>query len=265
MRQGVSYEAGLHTHQMIMESKPWFGPSAEQALDSIIIGGKMSAKVLIVEDDKTLLETLTYNLSNEGYTVLTAVDGAIGLEMGREEDLDLIILDVMLPELDGLSVCRILSRETDTPIILLTARTGEMDKIIGLDSGADDYITKPFSLGEFLARVRVVLRRKRPQASSDALMLGDLTIDFTGRKVEKNGLALTLSHKEFDLLAELARNRGTVLSRDLLLAKVWSYDYTGGTRTVDVHIRWLREKIEDDPSQPRRITTIRGIGYRFEA
>ncbi|RME47570.1 MAG: DNA-binding response regulator [Caldilineae bacterium] len=227
----------------------------------------MTTRILIVEDDTTLLETLTYNLSNEGYTVQTATDGQTGLQLAREGNFDLLVLDVMLPHLDGLSVCRILRREeVETPILLLTARSGEMDKIIGLDSGADDYITKPFSLGELLARVRAALRRKkRTQPPRHRLTSGDLTVDLIGRKVEKGGQPLSLSHKEFDLLAELMQNAGAVLSRDLLLAKIWGYDYAGGTRTVDVHIRWLREKIEDDPSHPRRITTIRGIGYRFEA
>ena len=225
----------------------------------------MPTKILIVEDDKTLLETLAYNLSNEGYVALTAADGLTGLKMGREEEPDLIVLDVMLPELDGLSVCRILSRESDIPIILLTARSGEMDKIIGLDSGASDYITKPFSLGEFLARVRVALRGNRSARAASILTVRDLSIDLAGRKVRKKEKVIALSHKEFDLLVELVRNRGAVLSRDLLLTKVWGYDYAGGTRTVDVHIRWLREKIEDNPSTPRCISTIRGIGYRFEA
>lgn len=226
----------------------------------------MTEKILIVEDDATLRETLAYNLTEEGFEVLTAADGVVGLEMGREESPDLVVLDVMLPELDGLSLCRILYREIDAPIILLTARTGEIDKIVGLDSGADDYITKPFSLGEFLARVRVALRRRRrgTVTANHLLTVGDLTIDLVGRKVERAGRPIKLSQKEFDLLAELVQNKGAVLSRDLLLAKIWGYDYAGGTRTVDVHIRWLREKIEADPSKPQYIQTIRGIGYRFE-
>ena len=225
----------------------------------------MSEKILLVEDDATLRETLAYNLTEEGYNVLTAVDGQTGLTLGRDETPDLFILDVMLPELDGLSLCRILRRETEAPIILLTARTGEMDKIIGLDSGADDYITKPFSLGELMARVRVALRRKkRTEAQAKEIVAGDLVMDLVGRRVSKGGTFIKLSHKEFDLLAELLQNMGTVLSRDLLLTKVWGYDYAGGTRTVDVHVRWLREKIEEDPSKPRLIQTIRGVGYRFE-
>ena len=225
----------------------------------------MTEKILFVEDDATTRETLTYNLSEEGYQVFTAADGMKGLELAREENPDLIILDVMLPGLDGLSLCRILRKETEAPIILLTARSSEIDKIVGLDTGADDYITKPFSLGEFMARVRVALRRQRKRnETANYLAVGDLAIDLSGRRVTKEGEPIKLSHKEFDLLAELVKNKGVVLSRDLLLTKVWGYDYVGGTRTVDVHIRWLRGKIEDNPSKPQHIQTIRGIGYRFE-
>jgi DNA-binding response OmpR family regulator len=220
--------------------------------------------VLIVEDDETLQQTLAYNLEIEGYDVAVALDGQTGLELARAQPPDLIVLDVMLPKLDGLSVCRILSRELDVPIIMLTARSGEVDKIIGLDSGADDYITKPFSLGEFLARVRAALRRKSKAVMPERLQSGDLSLDLVGRRAYKEGQELNLSHKEFDLLAELMRNQNMVLSRDLLLTKVWGYDYYGESRTVDVHIRWLREKIEELPSKPKRITTIRSIGYRFE-
>ncbi|MFN8455170.1 MAG: response regulator transcription factor [Anaerolineae bacterium] len=220
--------------------------------------------ILIVEDDETLRQTLAYNLEREGYTVAVATDGQTGLKVARNQPFDLIILDVMLPELDGLSVCRILRRELETPIILLTARSGEVDKIIGLDSGADDYITKPFSLGEFLARVRAALRRVPKPGASERLVSGDLSLDLVARKVYKDEHEINLSFKEFDLLAELIRNRGMVLSRDLLLTKIWGYDYIGESRTVDVHIRWLREKIEAEPSHPTRITTIRSVGYRFE-
>jgi DNA-binding response OmpR family regulator len=220
--------------------------------------------ILIVEDDETLQQTLAYNLREEGYQVNVARDGYQGLEVARAQPHDLIVLDVMLPGLDGLSVCRILHREMDTPIIMLTARSSEVDKIIGLDSGADDYITKPFGLGEFLARVRAALRRKPKPAAPERLQSGDLTLDLIGRKAFKGDKELTLSYKEFDLLAELMRNQGMVFSRDLLLTKIWGYDYYGESRTVDVHIRWLREKIEENPSKPNRITTIRSIGYRFE-
>jgi len=220
--------------------------------------------ILIVEDDQTLLQTVAYNLDKEGYTTYVAGDGLAGLEAARAHLPDLVVLDVMLPELDGLSVCRILRREMDIPIIMLTARSSEVDKIIGLDSGADDYITKPFSLGEFLARVRAALRRQPKAATPQNLESGNLNLDLISRKVFKGNEQLNLSYKEFDLLAELMRNTGMVLSRDLLLTKVWGYDYYGESRTVDVHIRWLREKIEEDPSKPKRITTIRSVGYRFE-
>ncbi len=224
------------------------------------------SKIMVVEDDLTLQETIAYNLENEGHTVFTTADGSLALETAREHAPDLIVLDVMLPGLDGLSVCRILRKETTAPIILLTARSGEMDKIIGLDAGADDYITKPFSLGEFLARIRAALRRQQRERPYPVnhLEAAGLRVDIIGRRVQKNGRALSLSHKEFDLLVMLMRNAGAVLSRDLLLTKVWGYDYVGGTRTVDVHIRWLREKIETTPATPRFIQTIRGIGYRFE-
>jgi DNA-binding response OmpR family regulator len=220
--------------------------------------------ILIVEDDETLQQTLAYNLREEGYVVNVAHNGYQGLELARTQSHDLIVLDVMLPELDGLSVCRILHREMDVPIIMLTARSSEVDKIIGLDSGADDYITKPFGLGEFLARVRAALRRKPKPAAPEHLQSGDLSMDLIGRKAYRGDRELNLSYKEFDLLAELMRNQGVVFSRDLLLTKIWGYDYYGESRTVDVHIRWLREKIEENPSKPQRITTIRSIGYRFE-
>ncbi len=223
----------------------------------------MAILILVIEDDEILQQTLTYNLEREGYAVISAKDGTKGLDLAQTQKPDLIILDVMLPQLDGLSVCRILRRQMDVPIIMLTARSSEVDKIVGLDSGADDYITKPFGLGEFLARVRVALRRKAT-APVDHLESGDLSLDLIGHKAYKNGQLLDLSFKEFALLAELIRNEGVVLSRDLLLTKIWGYDYQGESRTVDVHIRWLREKIEADPSAPKYITTVRGIGYRFE-
>jgi len=225
---------------------------------------KTEPLVLIVEDDVTLQDTLTYNLKREGYQVITTTDGQDAVELARIHTPNLIVLDVMLPTIDGFSVCRILRREITTPIIMLTARSSEMDKIIGLDTGADDYITKPFTLGEFLARVRAALRRGQPKDNEGFLESGDLSVDLIGRKVYRNGDLLNLSFKEFDLLVELVRNKGAVLSRDLLLTKVWGYDYYGESRTVDVHIRWLREKIETVPSKPTRIITIRRIGYRFE-
>ncbi len=226
------------------------------------------AKVLIIEDEETLTENLADKLRSEGFTVSTAYDGETGLRLVREEVPDLLVLDIMLPGLDGLSICRIVRRDAATahiPIIMLTARGTEVDKIVGLESGADDYIVKPFALGEFLARVRAVMRRVpgRP-ALQDQIVSEDLQLSLTSRRVFKNGDEIRLSNKEFDLLAELMRNKGVVLSRDLILTKVWGYDYFVDKRTVDVHVRWLREKIENDPSNPTRIVTVRGVGYRFE-
>ena len=222
------------------------------------------SKILIIEDDAVLRQALSLNLAREGYEVVDAADGIAGLQTARESKPDLVILDLMLPRLDGLSVARALRQEGETPIIMLTARSGEVDRIVGLESGADDYVTKPFSSGELLARVRAVLRRA-PSRSPEKLESGDLALDLIRRRATLRGHELTLRHKEFNLLAELMRNQGAVLSRDLLLERVWGYDYVGDTnRTVDVHIRWLREKIEDNPSNPQRIQTVRGIGYRFE-
>jgi DNA-binding response OmpR family regulator len=226
-------------------------------------------KVLVVEDELTLLQNLADKLRAENFTVSTATDGETGLQMIREEKPDLIILDIMLPGLDGLSICRMVRNDASTshiPIIILTARGTEVDKIVGLESGADDYIVKPFGLGEFLARVRAVMRRApgRPILHQDELVSNDLRLNLTGRKLFKGDAVIQLSNKEFDLLTELMRNKSAVLSRDLILTKVWGYDYFVDKRTVDVHIRWLREKIEDDPSSPHRIVTVRGVGYRFE-
>jgi len=224
--------------------------------------------ILIVEDEANVRETLALNLRAEGYEVVTASDGEAGLHTAREGQFDLLVLDVMLPGLDGLSLCRLIRKDSNVPILILTARGTEVDKIVGLESGADDYIVKPFGLGEFLARVRAALRRastpSTTPASRDRLEVNDLSLDLIARRAYKAAIELKLTHKEFDLLAELMRNTGAVLSRDLLLQKVWGYEYIGDSRTVDVHVRWLREKIEADPSQPLRITTVRGVGYRFE-
>jgi DNA-binding response OmpR family regulator len=239
----------------------------------------MSDKVLVVEDEPILLETLEYNLARQGYEVCTAADGLVALEVARQERPDVIVLDVMLPGIDGFEVCRILRREMSVPILMLTARTDEVDKVVGLEVGADDYLTKPFSMREFLARVKALLRRVRlireelvaegneigtVKAQSDTPAFGDLTIDLARREVLRQEEPLRLKPKEYDLLVFLARNQGIVLSRDLILERVWGWDYGGGSRTVDVHVRWLREKIEPDPAQPTHIVTVRGIGYRFE-
>ncbi len=219
-------------------------------------------KLLLVEDDPTLLETLEYNLGREGYTVIRASDGITALNLAREHTPDLILLDIMLPELDGLSVCRTLRRESNVPIVLLTARSGEVDRIVGLDSGADDYIVKPFALGELYARLRAVLRRGTHETAMK-IESADLALDLVGHRAWRNQAPLNLTPKEFDLLAELIRHKGAVLTRDLLLQRIWGYDFSGDSRTVDVHIRGLREKIETDPANPTRIETVRGLGYRF--
>lgn len=229
----------------------------------------MTKKILIVEDEEKLVSNLAQKLRAEGYHVYTALDGEHGWELAQQEKYDLFVLDIMLPGLDGLSLCRMIRNDvkaSEVPIIMLTARGTEVDKIVGLESGADDYIVKPFGLGEFLARVRVQMRRPPPErkAQRDELSVDNLRLDLTGRRVFKGSEELKLSNKEFDLLAELMRNKNVVLSRDLILTKVWGYDYFVDKRTVDVHIRWLREKIEDNPSSPKRISTVRGVGYRFE-
>ena len=222
--------------------------------------------ILIVEDDDTVREALSAGLESEGYEVILSDNGLDGLKQAKEEGPDLILLDLMLPEMDGLSVCRALRRDSDVPIIMLTARGTEMDKIVGLETGADDYVVKPFSLGELLARIRSLLRRTRNEKQENQMQMtsGDISLDLTSRRVSKDDAEVHLTQKEFNLLAELIRNKGAVLSRDLLLEKVWGYSYVGNTHTVDVHIRWLREKIELNPSKPVRIVTVRGVGYRFE-
>jgi DNA-binding response OmpR family regulator len=224
----------------------------------------MGETLLLVEDDVTLRETLALNLRNAGYEVVTAGDGVAALEAARQREPDLVLLDLMLPELDGLSVCRSIREFSQTPIIILTARTGELDKIIGLESGADDYLTKPFGIGELQARIRTQLRRTRSQPPVEELRSCNLVLNLVSRRATLGGADLLLSPKEFNLLAEMMRHRGSVLSRDLLLTRVWGYDFLGDSRTVDVHVCWLRDKIEFDPAAPRRIVTVRALGYRFE-
>jgi two-component system OmpR family response regulator len=226
-------------------------------------------KILIVEDDRNLLDTLKYNLRKEGYNVVGAVDGAEALDIARREKPDFIILDIMLPKLNGFEVCRILRKEMTMPILMLTAKTDEVDKIVGLEIGADDYMTKPFSMRELLARLGAMLRRadisKLELASGKkTLKIGDLEIDMGRHQALCRGSRLDLTPKEYDLLVFLATNKGLVFSREQLLDKVWGYDYAGDTRTVDVHIRWLRQKIESDPAKPERLVTVRGTGYKLE-
>ena len=239
----------------------------------------MAQKVLVVEDEPSLLETLEYNLVRQGYEVRTATDGLQALEMARQEQPDLIVLDVMLPGLDGFEVCRILRQESNVPILMLTARSDEVDRVVGLEMGADDYLAKPFSMRELMARIKANLRRVRltreetlaesgnggsETRPASQLVFGDLVIDPERREVYRRQELLHLKPREFDLLLFLAQNRGIALGRELILERVWGWDYGGGSRTVDVHVRWLRQKIEDDPANPTRLVTVRGVGYRFE-
>jgi DNA-binding response OmpR family regulator len=229
----------------------------------------MMARVLVVDDEATLVDTIRYNLRREGYEVQVAGEGNEAIRLARASTPDLVVLDLMLPGLDGLEVCRQLRRESTVPILMLTAKDDEVDKIVGLEVGADDYMTKPFSMRELLARVRAMLRRSRmvQQAGeadgAQAVRSGDLEADPLQRRVVLREKSIQLKPKEFDLLVYLMQQRGRVLTRDQLLEKVWGYTFGGDTRTVDVHIRWLREKIEEDPGTPRRLETVRGVGYRF--
>jgi DNA-binding response OmpR family regulator len=223
-------------------------------------------KILVVDDEPTLVATLKYNLEREKYQVITAADGPAAVDAARGTRPDLILLDIMLPGLDGIEVCRVLRKEMNVPIIMLTAKTTEVDKVVGLEIGADDYITKPFSTRELLARVRALLRRAESAGavSSGSVAVGDLRVDVDRRQAYKAGAPLEMKPREFDLLAFLLRNRGRAFTREQLLSQIWGYDFAGDTRTVDVHVRWLRKKIEDDPASPCRLITVRGTGYRFE-
>jgi DNA-binding response OmpR family regulator len=221
------------------------------------------SKILVVEDDRTLLELLRYNLDRHDYEVVTATTGIQALELAKNEKPDLVILDLMLPELDGYDVCRFLRRDSSVPILILTARTEEIDKVMGLELGADDYVTKPFSLKELFARVRALLRRTQAAPATKVIKAGNLEIDLTRRQVTGPTGIITLPLKEFELIALLASNKGVVFSRSQLLEKIWGYEYEGDTRTVDVHIRWLRQRIEEEPNHPRHLITVRGLGYKF--
>jgi DNA-binding response OmpR family regulator len=236
----------------------------------------MNERVLVVEDEPALRDTLEWNLVREGYEVQTAVDGIAGLQRAREWKPDLLILDLMLPGMDGLEVCRQLRKDATLPILMLTARESETDRVVGLEMGADDYLTKPFHMRELLARVKAQLRRERlvreekappPAAETppeEPILCGDLTIDLSRGEALRAGRPLSLKPKEYELLVYFARHRGQMLSREQILQRVWGWDYTGDSRTVDVHVRWLREKIEPSPASPVRLVTVRGGGYRFE-
>lgn len=236
----------------------------------------MPEKILIVEDEKTLQETLVYNFVKEGYLVNSADDGLAGLQIARTWKPDLVLLDVMLPKLSGFEVCKALRPETDIPILLLTARAEEIDRVIGFEIGADDYIIKPFSMRELIARVKTRLKAyqrtnlalgepSKATEPSDEILLGNLVIDRKRHEIRLDDVVVPLKPKEMDLLCFLVENRGRAVSRETILEKVWGWDYIGGSRTVDVHIRWLRSKIEANPSKPVRLVTVPGLGYRFES
>ena len=237
----------------------------------------MPERILVVEDEPSLQETLAYNLEKQGYTVEAIGDGRAAIEAARRLKPDLIVLDIMLPGLDGFEVCKILRKEMTVPILMLTARDDEIDRVVGLEVGADDYLTKPFSMRELLARVKAQLRRtemlreemaklQSPESSKpqEVLTFGELVLNQTRREVTLNGDVIPLKPQEYDLLFFFAEHQGRMLSREFILERVWGWDYIGDSRTVDVHVRWLRQKIEKDPAAPTRIVTVRGGGYRFE-
>lgn len=236
----------------------------------------MPETILVVEDEPALQETLAYNLEKQGYRVQTAGDGRLALETARRLKPDLIVLDIMLPAMDGIEVCKTLRRESfSSPILMLTARDDEIDRVVGLEIGADDYLTKPFSMRELLARIKAQLRRtqivreelnklKTSAPAQDTLTVGNLTINRTRHEVRLDDRVIALKPQEYDLLLFFVEHKGQMLSREFILERVWGWDYIGDSRTVDVHVRWLRQKIESDPANPTRIVTVRGGGYRFE-
>lgn len=228
-------------------------------------------KILVVEDEENILEAIKYSLTSEGFDVYGAEDGEKGLEMARELVPDLVLLDVMLPKIDGFEVCRMLRKDMDLPVFMLSAKAEEIDRVVGLEIGADDYITKPFSMRELVVRVRNSLRRRslassenNSSDSKEIIKSGDLEIDLTSHMIKLNGENLEMKPREFDLLVMLASSKGRAFTRDQILERLWGHEYVGDIRTVDVHVRWIREKIEVDPGKPSRIVTIRGVGYRFD-
>jgi len=227
----------------------------------------MSQKILVVDDEPHIVELVKYNLLQEGFDVLSAYDGSEALARARQHHPDLVILDIMLPYIDGLEVCRQIRRESSVPIIMLTAKDGELERVVGLEIGADDYVTKPFSPRELVARVRAILRRTTKDAGpgpEEPLTSGGLTLNPVTHEVLLNGRSIELTAKEFELLKLLLGHPNRVFTRDFLLEHIWGYDYYGSTRTVDMHISRLREKIEDDPASPTFIVTVRGVGYKFK-
>lgn len=230
--------------------------------------GRQMQRIGIIEDEQSISDMIKYNLEKEGYEVLTAYDGAEGLALAEREHLDLLLLDIMLPNIDGLEICKKVRQKMETPIIIISAKADEFDKVLALELGADDYVTKPFSMREVMARVKARLRRKIPELmvseeSGDKLREGNLEIDLKKYEVLKNGEVIELTLREFELLKFLWQAKGQVFTREDLLTKVWGYEYYGDVRTVDVTIRRLREKVEDDASKASFVLTKRGVGYYF--
>ena len=224
-------------------------------------------KILVVDDESAILQTLRFNLERSGYQVSTAGDGRTALALVASERPDLVILDIMLPVLDGIETCKEIRRTSNVPIIMLTAKAQEIDKVLALELGADDYVTKPFALGEFMARIKARLRRSDSQQSEDhdeAITAGEITLDPSRQLLVVRGREVQLAPKEFALLHALMENRGRIVTRQVLLEKVWGYDFEGEHQTISVHVRWLREKIERDPNNPRHIITVRSRGYMFK-
>ena len=224
-------------------------------------------KILVVDDESAILQTLRFNLERSGYTVVTASDGRSAVAMAQRETPDLVVLDIMLPVLDGIEACKEIRKFSSVPIIMLTAKDQEIDKVLALELGADDYVTKPFALHEFLARVKARLRRQAPLQGGheEAIALGEIVLDPSRQQLMVRGKDVALAPKEFALLRVLMENNGRVVTRQTLLDKVWGYDFEGEQQTVSVHIRWLREKIEEDSRNPRHIITVRSRGYMFKA
>lgn len=231
-------------------------------------GEKVCKKILVVDDESAILQTLRFNLERNGYAVITAGDGRTAVTLTNAERPDLVIMDIMLPVMDGIDACKEIRRTSNVPIIMLTAKDQEIDKVLALELGADDYVTKPFSLHEFLARVKARLRRQNgtsENASSQAITVGEIVLDPSRQSLLVRGEEVTLAPKEFALLHVLMENRGRIITRQTLLDRVWGYDFEGEPQTISVHIRWLREKLEIDPNAPHHIITVRGRGYMFEA
>lgn len=229
----------------------------------------MDKKILIVDDEKNIVDIIAFNLKKEGYEILKAGDGAEGVKLTMEENPDLILLDIMMPKMDGYEACKKIREKKNTPIIMLTARAEEVDKVLGLELGADDYVTKPFSVRELMARVKANLRRQivreePTQDEAEGCVFGRLNVNLERYEVRKDGRVLDLTLREFELLKFLTQQKGQVFSREILLEKVWGYEYFGDVRTVDVTVRRLREKLEDDPGKPQYILTKRGVGYYFD-